>query len=276
MKFKAGVFVLASALCAALFFSPVAAASNVVKVGSARTVQGGSISIPITLEANQGFSSLKIELSYDPNVLAIETTFAHLAGFDQRVINSSVKGTVVALLSGYDNGSRDYWSGYEIDKLFTINFKVLNDAPNGDSKISVVSAEAVNVNLKEVALDISNAAGAVTVASSHYGDVNCDDIVDIRDVTLFAQYLADYYGDLSKAADPAQVKLPDNGGYSKFSYSETDAYQVGTEKGLVNLKDLLTLFQFVSNSAGVDSLPVKSPIIAPTQTSILVNKIPLS
>ena len=192
--------------------------SLTVRVSEATGVPGADVSVVIGLEDNPGIAALKMKVVYS-NILTLESVTYNedLGGLyqDPQTLTSPV---TLAWFSGTKNftGSNAVFA--------TLRFKVSENAAQGDiADISITynQEDIYNIEDQDVKLNVIN--GSVTVLTCVPGDINGDGSVNMRDLTRFFQYLANWDVEVNT------VVLDVNG------------------DGNVNMRDLTRLFQYLAN-----------------------------
>lgn len=182
----------------------------VIAVDDVRCHPGDTVSVAVALSANSGISNMRLSLSYP----------------DGFVLTSIEKGDALANLTYTLPGDLTanpvnlVWDGIDGDTtegtILTLNFSVPDDALEGNHPISLsyAAGDVLDGNLNDMELTIAN--GSVSVFNFTYGDVNGDDVINMKDLGLMRRYLA--------------------GGYEMSGFAE-EAADVNAD-GTVNMKDL--------------------------------------
>ena len=126
-------------------------ATPVLSMESKLALVGDTINVPIEIEKNRGLYVGQIVVNYDPSV------FEFVSGgngnvFDECVVNGTdIKGTVmiIANQSGVKNTKKN-------GIVSSLNFKIKDTAPRGDTTISFYMPETVEegtyfLNVKDIA-----------------------------------------------------------------------------------------------------------------------------
>ena len=140
--------------------------------------RGTQFTVALQLQNNPGIAGLIVTLDYDSSVFTL-TNVTNGTLFDRF---SQQKNLVWTNNSGADttvNGT-----------LATLTFTAAEDAQPGSHTIGLTLRESVNAAQQDVAVTVTG--GAVEVISIVYGDANGDEKVNIKDVVLLNQYLANY------------------------------------------------------------------------------------
>ena len=150
---------------------------------------GDEAEMSVSLVRNKGIAGFVLNIMYDDAVLTPLRVDAdeHLGGTiftfdtDTEKDPSGLSRMTVAWASEMDSVAVD---------LFTIRFKISDNAPEGQSPVTLSVAELVSLNGEDVFADINN--GFVEVLPGLlWGDVNEDGVVDIRSLVRLAQHLAE-------------------------------------------------------------------------------------
>ena len=150
-----------------------AASTPRVSVQTVSATAGDEVSVTVTLSGNTGFSDLSIELDYDPAILK-------LVQAEQEALTSNCRQSQSQHLT--DRPYSLIWvSGTSLCKangtLATLTFRISEDAPSGDTPVSVSfykgrqgnNEDGVNVNYQmdanenQTPLGLTYASGSVNV-----------------------------------------------------------------------------------------------------------------
>lgn len=101
-----------------------------VRAGTASCVAGESVSIPITLSGNTGFSNLGIEICYDSSVMTLKNAAAGQTGATYTAAQSI---TANPYNMGWDSTSNNTFNG----TLATLDFEIAGNAAAGKYPITV-------------------------------------------------------------------------------------------------------------------------------------------
>ena len=155
-------------LLACIPLSASAENDPVFAAGNAEANPGDTIEIPILIENNPGIVAFSVSISYNRNVLTLQDASADGSVFPAEGITFG---------GSYDTDSFNiiWFDGTSTENytlsgtIATLTFLVKEDAPIGDSVISVSyqSSSVVDVNLQDVAFSTRN--GAVTVVPVEVG-----------------------------------------------------------------------------------------------------------
>ena len=145
-----------------------------VMLESKTASRGSTVSVDLKVLNNPGFSVLNVALQYDSRYLTL-TSVENKAGDMVMTHNASVL---------WDAAVDHTADGV----LATLHFTVAKDAPEGDYEIGIVFMGASNEDFEEVTL--AGVAGAVTVKSTVYGDVNGDGQVSTVDLAMLRKYIS--------------------------------------------------------------------------------------
>ena len=161
---RAGLGFLALILALMLSLVPLGsafAADTTITVGSSGEVTPGSeFTVPVNIEGNTGFAAAAFQFTYDTDAL-------ELVGF-----NSEGGLMRNGMLEGVDASTVGYFSGSDMRDdglLFSVVFRVKDDAPGGvyDIQIGLVEGAATNlVNSQAQTITVSFSSGVVQVAGT--------------------------------------------------------------------------------------------------------------
>ncbi|MBQ4040187.1 MAG: hypothetical protein IJC91_03530 [Oscillospiraceae bacterium] len=193
------VLVLSIALVLGIGVTAIAAANCSVTAESVEAVAGQSITIPIVISGNSGFTNFCIMIDYDRE--ALELTSINSANGENTYLCGDLVGTNTAY-EDEDGNTFGFINCALTEKcsengtLFTVTFKVADDF-TGSAEVKPVvtyirNNAAVFSAFEEITAAVTN--GAVTVQDFDvpdvvYGDVNGDGSVDISDVQLLFEYV---------------------------------------------------------------------------------------
>ncbi len=154
-------------------------------LSSAEGKRGDTVTVTVSAQSNPGFAYMLLTLSYDTEVLTLMGVEANGSA-----LTLGHAGNAISL-----DAARDYT---EDGTLFTLTFRVAEDAAGGDSTVSLTVSQCFNEDTATVAAQA--AEGKVSVSTVLYGDANGDDIVDGKDVIALRQYLVGN-GEIEDGAD---------------------------------------------------------------------------
>ena len=129
-----------------------ASGSISVTASSNQVVKGNTFTVTVAGTADENITALQSALSYDNTKLSLETKAAGTGFTDASGSNSEI-----AILST-DNNSLT-----KSGTLYTLTFKVLDTAEEGDTTISVTSATLALVNDSQTQENVSVADGSAIV-----------------------------------------------------------------------------------------------------------------
>lgn len=148
-----------------------------ISVSSASGTAGSSVTVTVSIQNNPGFSGLEMYVKFDNSVLefqsaegkveASETTGAMpmVPGDESSITTANTEGRVHCIYIALDNITGD-------TALFDITFKIKDNAPVGDSALTLEIADLYfyeGVEMKDLTATATN--GKVTVTDNI--DVNC-------------------------------------------------------------------------------------------------------
>lgn len=148
-----------------------------IKVESQSALTGKSLTVPVLLTKNSGIAGFGLTVNYDESVLTL---------------NSITAGSAISGNGTFStNGNITTW--YTVDnttvtgELMQLNFTVKEDAPEGDTEVTVALTDGLDSNLSDEdgnPVSVTITAGKITVTRGILGDVNGDGSVAIADVVL--------------------------------------------------------------------------------------------
>ena len=149
---------------------------------------GDRVDITLSIDNNPGIVATSINLTYDNTKLRlVEVKDGGLLGttsFSPGNDLTAVPYTVV-----WEDGlaTKNHTAN---GILATFTFEVLEDAPLGETTITLnyIKNSTFNVNLNEVEFALAN--GSIEVTDRTPGDVNKDGVVDLKDVVILRRFLS--------------------------------------------------------------------------------------
>ena len=166
MKRTIPIIVISAILLSLCGFN-VSASGMTVSAGNVSCDAGGSVSIPITLSGNTGFSNLGIEVEYDSSALTLKKVAAGSTGATYTAAQSI---TANPYNMGWDSTSNNTFNG----TLATLEFEIAGNAAPGNYPITVSYYKGRNGNYEDgsdvnydesfAPLNLSYVGGYVTVS----------------------------------------------------------------------------------------------------------------
>ena len=148
-----------------------------IKVESQNSLTGKSLTVPVMLTKNSGIAGFGLTVKYDTSVLTLNSI----------TVGSAISG------NGTFSTNGDITTWYTVDnttvtgELMQLNFTVKEDAPEGDTEVTVALTDGLDSNLSDEdgnPVSVAITAGKITVTRGILGDVNGDGSVAIADVVL--------------------------------------------------------------------------------------------
>ncbi len=150
-------------------------------VAQASAQPGQKVRLEITLTDNPGLCGLNFQIDYDQSRLTLED-------FDCTSETFALGDWTV----GIGEGEKALWlQPDETDKngvVLTLDFRIAQDAPQGEIPVTLTEASGVNAQAELVAVGTS--AGSVQVTVGIPGDVNGDGRITSADLLRLRRYLA--------------------------------------------------------------------------------------
>ena len=174
---------------------------------------GSTVTVAVNMENNPGIASIKLKVQYDENLELVSTTNQ---GVLHGVYTTSREITTNPYVLVWSNAENSEGNG----TIALLTFKILDTAPDGKYPITIWCDDAGNEKLEDVA--VRSTGSSVSVRKSIPGDVNGDGKVNVKDITLLAQYLAEW--DVSIDSNAANVNAD----------------------GKINVKDITLLAQYLA------------------------------
>lgn len=152
-----------------------ASGSISVTASSSQVVKGNTFTVTVAGSADENITGLQAALSYDKTKLSLEskatgTGFSDLSGSDAEIAIASTSSSSLTT------------SG----TLYTLTFKVLDTATEGDTIISVTSATLalVNDNQEQENVSVADGSATITIKSDNTTVGNNDNNNKIDDGTV--------------------------------------------------------------------------------------------
>jgi hypothetical protein len=178
--------VLSVCLISAILFSlcefTVNAAGMVISVGTMSSQAGTSVSVPITLYGNTGFSNLGIEIEYDNTYMTLTNVTCGQTGATFTVAQSIAENPYNM---SWDSTSNNTFNG----TIATLDFEITENAEQGDYPIMVsyykgrngdyTDGEDVNYDEDFASLNISYVSGCVSISGENIAE-NSISVSDIQ------------------------------------------------------------------------------------------------
>ena len=204
-----------------------ASGSISVTASSNQVVKGNTFTVTVAGTADENITALQSALSYDNTKLSLETKAAGTGFTDASGSNSEI-----AILST-DNNSLT-----KSGTLYTLTFKVLDTAEEGDTTISVTSATLALVNDSQTQENVSVADGSAIVtikADTTTADKNNTEETEKEEVTKTP---SSTNNDSSKSSSSSNS--------SASSSKKTTLPQTGVEVVSVIIMAALSIFAVIS------------------------------
>ena len=184
-----------------------------ITVDSAKTTAGQTVQLCVKLKNNPGIAGLVFSLDYDKNALTLTNTS-----------NGS-------LFDSFTPGKNFMWDSANNvtadGTLATFTFNVSENAEKGDYSISVTVRSCVNEAGEDITLNV--VGGKISVIDFKYGDANGDGIINMKDVVLLRQYIANYDYDTNTSSVTVTPGADANG------------------DSKIDMKDVVILRQYIAN-----------------------------
>lgn len=151
---------------------------------------GESVTLNVTAANVAGINFLKLRVLYDQDVLSIENIESLIS--DVQFVQGENPAVSPAILVWANAGNFDA-NGV----IAKITFKVNDAAAAGETELTLAVDEAFDEADTSVEFEVSGATLNISEADPPepevvYGDSNGDGIIDLKDVTLVLQYLAEW------------------------------------------------------------------------------------
>ena len=206
------------------------AAAIVVHAGKARA--GKTIDVTIELKNNPGIASISFDMSYDANVMSIET-----------IDNTGLFGTAMDSGNYSLNPYKFVWTDFALNNhsdngiIATVTFKIKEDTPEGNYAVTLSygNGDIVNRDSENVMFTVVN--DDILVRNYTPGDVNDDGIINMLDAIAVIKYYAkwDGYGEDALILDAADVN----------------------NDQIVNMLDAIAIIKHYAKWSGYETLPIQ-------------------
>lgn len=228
------ILVIIMALPATPIVAQAATPEMTIRASEITALAGSEVQIQLTLENNPGLAAMKVKVAFDDILTLTDVVFNDAMGGHYQMPQTY---TSPVSLTWY-NGSANFTDSSAV--FATLTFTVAEDAAAGEvARLKITHNPSDVYNIAETDIPLTAIDGSVTVMVCVPGDINGDEVTNLKDLTRLFQYLADWDVEVN---DPA---LDTNG------------------DGSVNLKDLTRLFQYLADW-DVELYPKVSDYIGPT------------
>lgn len=194
----------------------------IISISNGKGKAGKTVDVTLDIKENTGIAGMILKLSYDE-----ELTLTNIA---PGTALSSLTFTPPAIVS--KNPCTLLWDGIEADTtngtILTLTFAISDTAADGeyDVNVSYTKGDIYDGDTEDINVQIDN--GVVTVYSYKTGDLNEDDVINAKDITLLRKRISGDYG-VTVNEDAADVN----------------------KDGALNAKDITMLRKFVSGDYGI-------------------------
>ncbi|MCH5185906.1 MAG: Ig-like domain-containing protein [Oscillospiraceae bacterium] len=182
-----------------------------LKAEDATVKAGKQIPVTISIASNPGISTFQFDLKYD-NTKVYPVSYAKSDTFNNVSVTTPLdsqsfkeKNSVRFVCATNDSKNTD-----NDGDLMTVIFKTLDSADYGESIIEIVPSALTNQNYESVNFEKNDCT--MNITDYTIGDVNCDDVVDLKDSMILKQYIAGFDVTLTPQGKKAAVSIyPDDG-----------------------------------------------------------------
>lgn len=182
-----------------------------LKVEDATVKAGKQVPITISIASNPGISTFNFDLTYD-NTKLYPVSYTKGDALENVNIVTPLgsqsfkdRNSVRFLCSTTDSKNMD-----TDGDLITVVFQTLNDIEYGEETIGIVPTAFTNQNYENINLQEDNCTLSIT--DYIIGDVNNDDVVDLKDSMILGQYIAGFGNELTPQGKKAAISIyPDEG-----------------------------------------------------------------
>ena len=197
-----------------------------MRVEDATIKAGKQVPITVSIASNPGISTFNFDLTYDNTKMypisyskgdvleKVNVTTPLGSGID-----FSDRTSVRFLCSTSDSRNMD-----TDGDLMTVIFQTLTDIDYGDYTIGISPTGFTNQYYEAINLQSNDCTLSITDYT--IGDVNCDDVVDLKDSMVLGQYIAGFGNALTPQGKKAAVSIyPDNGDNVETSEPSLNDFQ---------------------------------------------------
>lgn len=204
-----------------------------LKVEGATVKAGKQIPITVSIASNPGISTFNFDLTYD-NTKMYPVSYTKGDALSNVNIVTPLgsqsfkdKSSVRFLCQTADSKNMD-----SDGDLITVIFQTLSDVEYGENTIAIIPSAFTNQNYETVNLQSDNCILKITDYT--IGDINNDDVVDLKDSMMLGQYLAGFDVELTTQGKKAAVSI----------YPDTND-NIETSEPTIN--DFQHLFRYLSD-----------------------------
>ncbi|MBR3933325.1 MAG: chitobiase/beta-hexosaminidase C-terminal domain-containing protein [Clostridia bacterium] len=193
-----------------------------VSISDAKGKAGDTVQLSLDISNNPGIAGMILKLSYDEGITLTDISAGDALENLTFTPPANVSKNPCTLL--WDGIGEDNTNG----TILTLTFKIEDTSLEGEYDVSVsyTAGDIYDGNTYDVDVNIDN--GVITVCKYKTGDVNEDDAINAKDITLLRQHISGDYG----------VTI------------NTDAADVNKD-GVLNAKDITILRQYISGDYGI-------------------------
>ena len=157
--------------------------------------KGETFVVPIGIQDNPGITALQLKIVYDEDYLTLKSV-SHEDLFSSKS-TCSQKYSSPFKISWFSQDSLDETNN---GVLANLTFEVKSSSPVGETIISI-EYDADNVfNSRFENIEFNTTNGIVSVIEYIPGDVNSDNVINMKDIVLLQQYLNDFPVDIDESA----------------------------------------------------------------------------
>ena len=180
-------------------FSVTASATdsnNHIYIDSNRCRVGGTISIPVRMETNDGIACLVFAPEYDHTAMTLTDVTCNI-GNGTFLFNEDADNPKFI----WYNTDNQYFTTNEGDSYFIMTFDSANEVTDGTYTVDLAYSQNDICNENGGLVSIDVVAGGVTIFHFIIGDVNDDLSIDGADVVKLARYLVGMETEVGQGAD---------------------------------------------------------------------------
>lgn len=161
-------------------------AQPVIVIDDVDIVAGETATVDIALKNNPGIASMRIEVSFDSEILTLTDVKFNSEMGGQYMLPSSYKSPVILNWVGTADAEGDF-------VFVTLTFKVSENANvGGVTNISISYDEEDVYDITETNINFVTEGGALTVINYLPGDINNDGTINNKDITRLLKYLSNW------------------------------------------------------------------------------------
>ena len=170
--------------------------------------RGETVDVTVSMENNPGIVATRLFFDYDPAVLHLDGITNGTIFSDDTMTAGNDLNHVPYVVFWVDSLSPTNNDANGV--LLTLHFTIAEDAPKGDTTITLRYDEGSTYNVDLTDQAFLTRSSAVTVVTRMPGDANEDGLIDLRDTAVIRRYLAGGWPDNPINLSNADVNADDS------------------------------------------------------------------